>query len=496
MFSNNNINKVDIMKNKILFLGYGAVAKCVWNYFDYYFIYDINNIYILDKCCQTIIGPKTEIINIKNILIEDINVYNFDNIIKKIGLANNDIIIDLTSSTSTYYFVKQCLIYGINYINTSIEDTNDIMFGTSIDFQQKEIINIFKDFSKRNKINCNILIEFGQNPGLIQHYVLYALNCLNKLNNGSNEDNYDMVELIKTIDRNKIGMILMSEIDDIYKKDKRIQLEKNKIYNTWSVSGLIMESVDKCELVYGKKNKYIKPSINKYLIDKYKTFKTECMENKDYQVLFLKEPGINCYLDSICPILDNNNNIKYSTFEGRLIHHGEIFELARLFGEKAPFMSYVYKINQYAEKTIKENLINLDCVENLKLFINNNCNNYHVINNFEEKYVGFDSIGCTIFCGISEIEKIYWCGSLLSDKDKNVNKNFTPTIIQVASGVLSGLSYIMETTNKNRGLMMACDLDTDYILKKSTPLLGKFFFTEINKKKFNGNFNVKIKKYL
>ena len=54
------------------------------------------------------------------------------------------------------------------------------MLGTSIDFQQKKIINIFKDFSNNNKINSNILLEFGQNPGLIQHYVLYSLNLLNK----------------------------------------------------------------------------------------------------------------------------------------------------------------------------------------------------------------------------------------------------------------------------------------------------------------------------
>ncbi len=44
--------------------------------------------------------------------------------------------------------------------------------------------------------------------------------------------------------------------------------------------------------------------------------------------------------------------------------------------------------------------------------------------------------------------------------------------------------------------MMSCDLDTKYILKKSIPLLGNFFFTEIDKKHFTGNFNLKVKKYL
>jgi homospermidine synthase len=488
-----DIERIDINNNKILFLGYGAVAKCVWNYFDYYFTYNINNIYIIDKCLSTIYGPKIDKINKDNIYCESVDTYNFDNIINIIGLKNNDIIIDLTSDTDTYYFIKQCLLFEIMYINTSIEDGNDALSGTSIDLQQKNIKKIFKDHCENNKINSNILIECGQNPGLIQHYVLYSLNHLNKIYDNKNIDNYDIFNLIRAIDINKIGIILMSEIDGICKKDETIKLEK-KVYNTWSVSGLISEGFEGCELVYGKKNKFIKPIIDKNLIDK---IKTKYLKNKDYKVLFLTEPGVNCHLNSICPIL-KDDNITYENFEGKLIHHGEIFELAKLFGEKAPFMSYCYKINKYAELSIKNFFIrkSLKNEDNLKLYINNSCNNFVVINNFDNEYEGFDSIGCTLICGDVSVEKIYWCGSILRDIDKNVNSNFTPTIIQVAAGVLSGLSFIMEKCNKNKGLLMSCDLDTNYILRKSVPLLGKVFFTEIDKKYFDSDLTLKIKKYI
>ena len=43
---------------------------------------------------------------------------------------------------------------------------------------------------------------------------------------------------------------------------------------------------------------------------------------------------------------------------------------------------------------------------------------------------------------------------------------------------------------------MSCDSDTFYILKKSFPLLGKLFFTEINKKYFNNDLYLKVKKYI
>jgi len=110
----------------------------------------------------------------------------------------------------------------------------------------------------------------------------------------------------------------------------------------------------------------------------------------------------------------------------------------------------------------------------------------------EDRLTGFDSIGCTIFCGESTVEKIYWCGSILSDTHKCVKSEFSPTIVQVAAGVLSGLSYILEP-NREPGYYPPCRMNTDYMLQKSVPLLGSFFFTEI-KDTFPG-FKFQVKKY-
>jgi hypothetical protein len=133
--------------------------------------------------------------------------------------------------------------------------------------------------------------------------------------------------------------------------------------------------------------------------------------------------------------------------------------------------------------------------QDLKMRVLSECNSFHVLDNINkpksEQIVGHDSIGCTIYCGKNKVDRIFWCGSILSDDDVNVNPNFTPTIVQVAAGVLSGLSYILEDSNKEKGLFEPCDLETKYILSKSVPLLGKFFFTEIPVEKFSGKFNYK-----
>ena len=413
--------------------------------------------------------------------------------IKKIGLKEGDVIIDLTFCSNTYYFIHICFLEGLNYINTSIEDNNDVLIGTSIDLQQKIIKNIYDDCKKKTHIRSNILTEFGQNPGMFQHYVLYSLNEMNKINHNTDKDDYKKETLIKVIDDYKIGTIFCSEIDNMVKyKDTPMRKNDDKIYNTWSVGGMLSEALDKTELAYGLQNKYIKPIIPKNMIDKKKMELLPRYKNQQYDVLFLKKIGMKNKLNSICPILDNNGKIKFKNFKGNLIHHGETFEMANYFGRKAPLMTYVYKINKYADESIKNFFMNNKTSDDqdIKMWVLSECNSFHVLDNINkkknDKIIGHDSIGCTIYCGKQKVDRIFWCGSILSDTDKNVDANFTPTIIQVAAGLLSGLSYIMEDKNKNRGLLEPCDLDTTYILQKSIPLLGKFFFTEIPKELFIG----------
>jgi len=489
--------KLNIKNKKILFLGYGAVAKCVLNYLDTYFTYDINKIFVVDKCKLAFYGPLIDKINKNNKIVLKVDILTFENLIKQINLQEGDIIIDLTFFSNTYYFVQQSLLKGFNYINTSIEDDTDQLFGSSIDLQQKTIANIYANFTKYNKIKSNVLTEFGQNPGLIQHYILYALNHLNKLKNNTTKDDYSISTLNKVIDNYKIGTIFVSEIDNILKKnDSKIHAKDNTVYNTWSVAGLLGEGYDKTEFASGKNNKYIKPFIPNNIID---INKMKIIANNDYDVYFLNEIGMNTYINSVCPIINDDNKIIFKKYKGMMIHHGEVFELAKLFGKNAPFMSYVYHINKYANLSIRKFMKNNKSVDetDIQQWIINNCKSFHVFDNINkknsDKLIGHDTIGCTIYCGNKTIENIYWCGTILSDTDKIVNPAFTPTIVQVAAGVLSGLSYILEPKNKKKGLLNPCDLDTKYILEKSIPLLGKFFFTEIPISKFDKKFDINIK---
>lgn len=492
-----NINKINLKSIKILFLGYGAVAKCVLNYFKYYFDFDLSRVYIIDKYENALYGPVQDSVPKTNKLFVKIQSENFDYyIIEKLKFKKHDLIIDLTFASNTYYFIKRCLELDINYINTSTEDGNDDLNGSSIAFQHIVIDKIYEKVKSEKKILSNVLLEFGQNPGLIQHYVIYAFNELNKMKHPNAKDIWDLAKLKHVIHDYKIGTILFSEIDSMVKSRDVYDNSSNKIYNTWSVSGLLGEGLDHTEISYSRKNRYYKPKIPNHIVSKDKiSLFEDCIKNNDasipYNLIFLNELGLNSTLTSICPALTPKGNLIFENFEGRLIHHNEMFDLAQIFGSDSPLMSYVYKINKYALHSIEKYMHKsiYSSADDLATRINNINDDFFVFDNIgakpDNKIIGWDSIGSTIFCGKNKVESIYWCGSILSASDTNVMDLFTPTIIQVAAGVLAGLSWIMEPKNENKGLLKPTQLYTPYILSKSIPLLGKFFFTEIPAKSLN-----------
>ena len=463
---------LSLLSKKILVLGYGAVSKCVLHEIFSFFNVTPSQMYVVDK---SNVFSNHEF----HTFVETMDSISFPLFCDKIKLIESDIVIDLTFSSSTYAFIRTCLERGLFYVNTSIEDNSDPFSGQSIALQQQTVHSIYNEFCKYNRVRSSILTECGQNPGLIQHYVLYALNQLQK--NESGVDDYRHDTLVSMIDKYQIGSILMSEIDGM-NTDRPLE---DKMYNTWSVAGFIVESMDKTEVVRGTENAYIQPTITPSMLSPAMTELFEQYQVAGNQVLFLNQRGFNTTLPSVAPIPAPNNQVVYQPFRGKLIHHGEVFELARYFGSKAPFMSYVYQNSPYTDKSIQMYMDRHKCTEDeLMNYIKNKPDSFCVFDNINvpehHRMNGFDSIGCTMFCGTTNIDRIFWCGSILEHTDPRIHPNFTPTITQVAAGVLSGLSYILEKDTPF-GMYEPCDLDTEYMLRKSKPMLGRLSMMEIPK---------------
>jgi homospermidine synthase len=475
--------RIDLRQAKIIFIGFGAVAKCVLNQMDAYLKYDPRYLHAVDQFQSAFAGPRSGNV-CQHVLFVDETT--FVPLLDSIGTMPGDVIIDLTYSSCTYHMIQVCLERGINYVNTSIEDVNDEMGGTSIDIQQRHVGRIVDAHrsAHHGKFRSNILTECGQNPGMIQHYVLHMLHSLHEKRHGVQlQTNLSKEDYQRVILDEKIGSILMSEIDD---QTTTETFESSAVLiNTWSVTGFLAESLDLTELVRGATNPFVKPFLSDDLLSASemsafaKCPSVVANPRADVNVLFLKESGINVRTATVAPVL-TPHGIDYRQFDGKLIHHGEMFELARLLGEHAPFMSYVYSSNAYMDESVRylhQNLGFRDWPQ-IKAYANQPAN-FRVLDQCSSgvKVTGQDSIGATLFCGTDSVERIYWCGSLFSDRDHDTA--FTPTTLQVAAGLLSGLSYILEPSQQGVGWFQPCDLNTAYMIRKASPLLGRFFMTEV-----------------
>jgi homospermidine synthase len=456
---------------KLIMLGYGAVAKCTLHYLSRYITISEDRIYLIDQSKDAFYGPNIEHVHR---MIVTLDVTTFMPLLDMIGVNEGDIVIDLTFSTPTYHFIHVCALLGLHYVNTSIEDGSDTFRGSSIHHQQFIVENMLSTMQLRS---C-ILTECGQNPGLIQHYVLYALNKLYQEyapDDPNRDKEFRKEVLTEMIHTYQIGSILMSERDQLI--TNRI-MKPGVLYNTWSVGGFLSEALDPAEVVRGSNNPYIQPIFHTSDLHEIRMKQYESYQESGTEVLFLRANGLHASLPSMAPLMVNDT-ISFQSYKGNLIHHGEIFELARYFGESAPFMSYVYQSSPYINSSLYYLLSKGYEKEDLLLHVQAN-ENYSVMDNInmEHPMTGFDSIGCTLFCGKEQVERMFWCGSILSDTD-NIAPEFTPTVVQVAAGILSGLSYLLEPERKP-GYYQPCDIDTLYMLEKAKPLLGTFLFTEIN----------------
>ena len=117
-------DKIDLTGKSILFLGFGAVAKCVWHYLDQFFLFSPARVHAVDQFPAAFAGPRVDQVQ-QHVLV--VGPATFAPLLDRLGFSAGDLVIDLTYDSATYHFLQTCLERGLYYINTSIEDKADAM---------------------------------------------------------------------------------------------------------------------------------------------------------------------------------------------------------------------------------------------------------------------------------------------------------------------------------------------------------------------------------
>lgn len=380
--------------------------------------------------------------HIKIHLTED----NQDEILNQL-MNNKTICIDLTVNTDSIKIIEIARANNCLYINTSIEEyKKDNIMNPEKRTLYYQNIQLQKSL-KKQKSNISIIESGGVNPGLISNFTMMAIHkyC----------EDYNP-KYLKYLKSNKWAYVASKCVKMIHCAEKDTQQtnykpKKNHLYNTWSPSGLISESLSPSFI-----SSPIEPNKN-YVKSKY---------NKNMYIN-ANIKSMDAYTESYIINPDN----KVEIIKGRMITHNEIVSMSDLFSTKnyVPIISYVYHCCDIASKSLELMKENDYKEPNILIPI------------YQEDVINKDSYDSMGSCVFFNDGCVYWCGTVLSNnqtlKIMGEHTHTNCTQLQVSISVLAYIEYLLK--NKYKGVMTSEDLYYKNIIKFCIPYLGKFICKQI-----------------
>jgi len=356
--------------------------------------------------------PKLK--HIKKYITED----NMINLLNPL-MDNKTLCVDLTVDTDSIKIMNISRKNNCLYVNTSIEEyKKDDIKNPEKKTLYYQNIQLEKEM-KKVKSNISVLESGGLNPGLISNLTMEAIYSYCR--------DYKP-ELLKYIKQNKwayvaskcVHMVHCAEKDN---QETRHKAKKNYLYNTWSPAGYISEALS--------------PSFLSSPIPPNPEYKKSRYNDNMY--INPKKHSMDCFTTSY--IITPTNEVE--KIKGRMITHNEIVSISDLFSTKnyTPIISYVYSscpISQQSLELMKEN---------------NYVEPKNLIPLYQKDIINKDSYDSMGACVYFKDGKIYWCGSVLTNKEtmRVLNKNCKSccTQLQVSIALLSNIEYILNHKKKN-----------------------------------------------
>ena len=471
-------------KNRIVQFGFGAVGKSFFEKVSKEIKFDKDKYFVIsrDKLEYTFfleLGGK-----IGNFIVADINKKNFKSVFSKY-LEEGDLLIDFADSVGTRDFVEWCANENIMYLNTGETDWEDNWY------------NIFEENLKKNQLrnqlkqkgNVNkypIVLQHGNNPGLVSHFVKAGLEYIVKkqyknddnLNKLFEENRFD--ELARELDLKEI------HVNDNDYQELKDRFDESKLYSTWSIDSFFFEMLSEATVNVGTCEKL--------------NYEKEC-KKFDLKNGFLEFKDI---------AIDKKGKTYYpkGKFEGFLVPHEETITIAKSLeiknGEEViyrPTVMFLYSPCNFAVEYLKRARVN----DYLNPDVNKpQDNNNTIIRGFkypkraeiiyrEQIKYGTEYVGVLLLG--SKFDPV-WVGNRIKKKflyrDKKTSFWQTPTITPVAMSALAATCWMIK--NKNQGGIHFPDDINEYkeIINFAEKYISKTIYKTFSKKKIEKELGIDL----
>jgi homospermidine synthase len=438
--------------NKILFIGYGAVAECTLPILFKHIKVPAKNVTIMDFEDRREKLKKWTSKGV-NFVQDRVGQENLDAILGKY-VGASDVIIDLAWNIDALVILTWCHEHGVRYINTSTEVWDPYTGLPDNKPTTKTLywrhMNLRRMLAKWKTKGPTAIIEHGANPGLLSHFTKQGLIDIGqsliadkKLTAKKAEE---VAQSIKDRAFNVLAQKIGVKVIHCSERDTQISdvpKQVDEFVNTWSIEGFREEGTTTAEMGWGTHEKELP------------AFAYTHKDGPQNQIC-LARMGINTWVRSWVPDY---------TIQGMVVRHGESFTISDKLtvwkdGKAVyrPTMHYAYCPCDNAIISLHE-LRSNDYKLQPKLRIMN-----------DEITSGADILGALI---MGHDYNSWWIGSDLSiEESRRLVPHQNATTMQVAISVIAATMWMIE--NPEQGVLVPDELPHDYILDISKPYLGKF----------------------
>jgi homospermidine synthase len=439
--------------NKVLIIGFGAVARCTLPILLKHINIDLKNITILDfEPNEAALKPWIE--QGVNFVRDRVSPENLGSLLGRF-LPPGGLLIDLAWNIDCCEIVQWCHDRGVLYINTSVEVWDPYAGAENKHPTERTLhwrhVRLRRMIEAWSEPGPTAVVEHGANPGLISHFTKHAL--LQIADRALEEKKFSEPQAVKIAahakarEFNHLAHQLGVKVIHCSERDTQITnqpKEVNEFVNTWSVEGFREEGTTTAELGWGTHEKELPP------------FAYEHSEGPRSQIA-LARMGINTYVASWVP---PDHNIV-----GMIVRHGEAFTITEKLtvwqDGKAiyrPTAHYAYCPCDSAIASLYE-LRGRDYELQPRVRIMT-----------DEITSGADILGALV---MGHPYQSWWCGTDLDiEEARRLVPHQNATTMQVAISVVAACMWMIE--NPRRGVSVPDDLPHDYVLNISKPYLGKF----------------------
>jgi homospermidine synthase len=438
--------------SRIVFVGYGAVARCTLPILVKHIKVPLQNITIIefeDRAEELRPWIEQGVHYVRDRVTQG-------NLPLLLGqhLAAGDLLIDLAWNIECTDILQWCHDRGVLYVNTSVELWDPYTGARTKHPTERTLywrhMRIRKMTSGWAEPGPTAVLEHGANPGLISHFAKQGLIDIGERlladKMAAGQDAEDIRQFIRDGAFNRLAMKLGVKVIHCSERDTQITDKPKQVdefVNTWSVEGFREEGTTTAEIGWGTHEKELPE--NAY----------EHPEGPRNQIC-LARMGINTWVNSWVPDY---------TIVGMVVRHGEAFTLSDKLtvcedGKPVyrPTVHYAYCPCDCAIASLNE-LRGYDyrLVEQQRILT-------------DEITSGSDVLGALV---MGHAYNAWWIGSDLAiEESRRLVPHQNATTMQVAISVVAAAMWMIE--NPRRGVCVPDDLPHEYILGIAKPYLGKF----------------------